>query len=307
MASEFRGSSRPGTGRIIAVAAITVAMLFSAFAGLSQLTSAASTDPSGSGGSLGSANAITPSTCTQSAPSLGLASTFAALSATTLTNTGSSSLTGDIGVGPGSAVVGFPPGTYTGQEDLADSAAEVDVTNAYNAVAADVNCPTSVAGNIGGETLTPGLYKSTSTLAISSGDLTLTGDGVFIFQIASGLTTTSGRTVILSGGAEAGDIFWDVGSSATLGTTSVMQGTILAYASITMATGAHLNGRALARTGDVTLSDTTIVVPGSPFGGGSGTSGGATPFWFWGVVGVVGVGAAAAVVLAYRGRVPHHG
>jgi hypothetical protein len=123
----------------------------------------------------------------------------------------------------------------------------------------------TVAGNIGGQTLTPGLYKSTSSLAISSKDLTLSGggnpNGVFIFQVASALTTTSGRAVILTNGAQAGNVFWEIGSSATLGTTSVMKGTVMAHDSISMLTGSVLDGRAMAQTGEVSLADTTIVVP----------------------------------------------
>jgi hypothetical protein len=148
---------------------------------------------------------------------------------------------------------------------VASAAAKTDLTTAFNDAAGRSNCAISVAGNIGGQTLAPGLYKSTSSLAISSGDLTLSGGGnsnaVFVFQVASALTTTSGRAVILTNGAQAGNVFWQVGSSASLGTTSTMQGTILAYASITMTSGSQLNGRALARSGDVTLSSSTIVVP----------------------------------------------
>jgi hypothetical protein len=122
-----------------------------------------------------------------------------------------------------------------------------------------------VAGNLGGQTLAPGLYTSTSSLEISSGDLTLDALGdstaVWIFQMASTLTTTSGRQVILSGGAQAGNIFWQVGSSATLGTTSVFKGNILALTSIAMNTGATLDGRALARNGEVALDANTITVP----------------------------------------------
>lgn len=122
-----------------------------------------------------------------------------------------------------------------------------------------------LAGNLGGLTLPPGLYKSTSSLSISSGDLTLDAQGdpnaVFILQMASTLTTTSGRAVILSGGAKASNVFWQVGSSATLGTTSAFVGTIMADQSITLDTGATLSGRALARIGAVTLAANTVVRP----------------------------------------------
>src|SRR6185436_13580385 len=141
--------------------------------------------------------------------------------------------------------------------DATAAQAQIDLTTAFNDAAGRTVNAISIAGNLGGLTLTPGLYKSTSSLEISSGDLTLDarGDGnaAFIFQIASTLTTTSGRKVILSGGARAANVFWQVGSSATLGTTSVFKGTIMADQSITLATGATLEGRALARIGAVTL------------------------------------------------------
>jgi hypothetical protein len=123
----------------------------------------------------------------------------------------------------------------------------------------------TVAGNLGGLTLPPGLYKSTSSLSISSGDLTLDAQGdanaVFIFQMASTLTTTTDRAVVLTGSAKAANVFWQVGSSATLGTTSVFKGTIMANQSITLNAGATLNGRALARIGAVTMSGNTVVMP----------------------------------------------
>jgi hypothetical protein len=125
----------------------------------------------------------------------------------------------------------------------------------------------TVAGNLGGQTLTPGLYKSTSTLAISSGDLTLDAQGdanaVFIFQMGSSFTSTVGRQIILAGGAKAANIFWQVGSSATLGTGSVFKGNILALASITVTTGAAVEGRLLARTGAVTLDANVVGVAAS--------------------------------------------
>lgn len=196
------------------------------------------------------------------------AGTFAVLGGSTVTNTGATSVTGDLGLSPGTAVTGFPPGTMTGSSHFGDptaAQAQLDLTIAYNDAAGRTVDPVTVAGNIGGLTLPPGLYKSTSSLAISSGDLTLDAQGnanaVFIFQIASTLTTTSGRQVILSGGAKASNIFWQVGSSATLGTTSVFKGTIMANQSITLNTGASLEGRALARIAAVVLAGNAIVRP----------------------------------------------
>src|SRR5205807_1875203 len=113
-----------------------------------------------------------------------------------------------------------------------------DLTIAYNDAAGRMLCPITVAGNLGGQTLAPGLYKSTSSLAVSAGDLTLDAQGdsdaVFIFQMASTLTTTAGRQVILSGGAKSANVFWQVGTSATFGTTSAFQGTVMADQAITM-------------------------------------------------------------------------
>jgi hypothetical protein len=142
----------------------------------------------------------------------------------------------------------------------------MDLTAAYNDAAGRTSTDiVTLSGNIGGLTLTPGLYKSTSSLAISSGDLTFdakgNADAIFIIQIATTLTTTSGRKVVLSGGALASNIFWQVGSSATFGTTSVFKGTVMAMQSISLNTGATLEGRALARTGAITMAGNTIVNP----------------------------------------------
>ena len=204
----------------------------------------------------------------QAAPVLGGAGAFVVLAGSTVTSTGATALTGDLGVSPGTAVTGFPPGTFTGAMHAGDATSAVgmtDLTTAYNDAAGRTLGPVSVAGNLGGLTLPPGLYKSTSSLAISSGDLTLDAQGdanaVFIFQMASTLTTTSGRAVVLAGGAKASNVFWQVGSSATLGTTSVFKGTVMANQSITLSTGATLNGRALARIGAVTLAGNAAVLP----------------------------------------------
>ena len=204
----------------------------------------------------------------QASPALGGAAAFAVLAGSTVTSTGATALTGDLGVSPGTAVTGFPPGTLTGTTHAGNPTSALgmtDLTTAYNDAAGRTLAPVTVAGNLGGLTLPPGLYKSTSSLEISSSDLTLDAQGdadaVFIFQMASTLTVTSGRAVILSGGARASNVFWQVGSSATLGTTSVFKGTIMANQSITVATGATLNGRALARIGAVTLAGNSVVIP----------------------------------------------
>jgi cytoskeletal protein CcmA (bactofilin family) len=193
---------------------------------------------------------------------------FEILAASTITNTGATHVTGNLGLSPGTAVTGFPPGIMVGTKHLADAAAaqgQLALTVAYNAAAARSVGAIGVAGNLGGMTLAPGLYKSTSSLAISSGDLTLDakGDGtaVFIFQMGSTLVTTVGRKVILAGGARAENIIWQVGSSATLGVNSVFKGNILAMASITVTTGASVEGRLLARTGAVTLDSNAITMP----------------------------------------------
>src|SRR6185436_8262898 len=199
---------------------------------------------------------------------LGTAATFAVLAGSTVTSSGATTVNGDLGVSPGTAVTGFPPGLVNGTTHAGDAAAaqaQLDLTTAYNDAAGRTVGAVSVAGNLGGLTLTPGLYKSTSSLEISSGDLTLDAQGdanaVFIFQMASTLTTTSGRQFILSGGAKAANIIWQVGSSATLGTTSVFKGTIMADQSITLATGATLDGRALARIAAVTLDANIVTAP----------------------------------------------
>jgi cell division septation protein DedD len=198
---------------------------------------------------------------------LGTAGSFGVLAGSTVTNTGPSIINGDLGVSPGSAVTGFPPGLVNGTVHTADgvaAGAQADLTTAYND-AAGRKPATHVGGFIGaGQTLGPGVYKAASSLDVG-GALTLDAHGdpnaVFIFQAASTLVTDSSTTIVLAGGAQACDIFWQVGSSATLGTGSSFQGSILALTSISVMTGDTITGRALARNGAVTLDDDIITVP----------------------------------------------
>ena len=199
---------------------------------------------------------------------LGTAGSFAVLAGTTVTNTGPSVIRGDLGVSPGTAVTGFPPGTVSnGTIHRADGVAEdaqADLTTAYNDAAG--RSPTAgVPAFIGaGQTLDPGVYKASSSLDVG-GALTLDAhgdpDAVFIFQAPSTLVTDSASRVILTDGAQACNVFWQVGSSATLGTHSAFDGSILALTSISVDTGDTIVGRALARNGAVTLDDDTITSP----------------------------------------------
>jgi hypothetical protein len=204
----------------------------------------------------------------QAPVSLGSAATFGVLAGTTVTAIPTTTVNGDLGVSPGNMVSGGPIVTPPFALHLADTnanQAQFDLTKAYNEAAGRSVAAISLIGELGGLTLAPGLYASTSGMMISSGDLTLDGGGdtnaVWIFQMASTLVTATGRQLILSGGAQAQNIFWQVGSSATLGVNSVFAGTIMAYTAIAMDTGATLNGRALAQHGAVTLASNTITVP----------------------------------------------
>jgi hypothetical protein len=220
-----------------------------------------------------SRESLAPSTSTQAiavAPVLGSAATFAVLGASTVTSTGASVVTGDLGVSPGIAVTGFPPAVLVGTFHKGDpiaAQAQLDLTRAYIDASGQSAGAILLAGNLGGLTLAPGVYRSTSSLEISSGDLTLDALGdpnaVFVFEIASTLITTTSRQVILAGGAKASNIYWQVGSSATLGVSSVFKGNILALASITVNTLASVDGRLLARSGAVTLDGNAVLLVAS--------------------------------------------
>ncbi len=213
---------------------------------------------------------FTTGTGTSQAPvSLGATiSKYAVIAGSTVTNTGGSNVIGDLGLSPGSAIVGFPPGNVNGTVHIADPdavQAKSELTNAYNDAVSRSGSPIAVSGNLGGMTLAPGLYTSSTSLAVSSGDLTFDAQGnsnaVFVIQMGSSFTSTAGRQIILAGGAKASNIFWAVGSSATLGTNSVMKGVFLAAESITLQTGASLEGRALTQSGAVSLDSATVTKP----------------------------------------------
>ncbi len=203
------------------------------------------------------------------APGLGTAGSFAILAGTTVTNTGPSVISGSIGVAPGTAITGFPTGQpVVGTREAGTAAAttaKTDLTAAY-LVAASSPCNFNMTGiNLGGLTLTPGTYCQTTAPTLT-GTLTLSGNGVFIFQIGSTLVTAPltgpGSKVVLTNGAQPCNVFWQVSSSATLDTGTQFVGTIMALASISLNDGATiLDGRALAQTGAVTLINNKITAP----------------------------------------------
>jgi hypothetical protein len=247
---------------------------------------------------------------------LGTAASFAVLGATpNVTNTGPSVVTGNVGVFPAASITGFPPGTIvpgTGSLHLADAKAQqaqTDTTAAYLTLAGLAGAATGPA--LGGLTLTPGVYNAGA--ADLTGTLTLNGPGLYVFQ-ATSLTTASGpgaAIVALTNGATACDVWWQIGSSAAIGTFTAMQGNILALTSITIGTSATLQGRALARNGTVTLASNAVTAcsggtaPGFlvPAAGLIGTSQGIPTLSQWGLVILAALLAiAGAVAIGTRAR-----
>jgi len=222
---------------------------------------------------------------------LGSTERFAILAASLITNNPISAVTGDIGLSPaaGSAITGFGLSEVTGTIYTVDATgpagsvadaemlqtAQGDLTNAYNDASARTPVPVGDflnpgSGNLGGQILVPGLYKFTGTAELTAGNLTFDAqndsNAVFIMMVATGLNTASGTQMILINKAKTGNIYWQVGTSAALGTYTVFKGTIMADQSVTMATGASIEGRLLARIAAVTIDASTVTKPQSPSG-----------------------------------------
>lgn len=227
-------------------------------------------------------------------PALGAARTFAVLGASTVSSTGLTAVTGDVGVSPGTSIVGFPPGTVTSGAlhagDPAAARAHNDAELAYAFLAGMASIPANnrTGVDLGGKTLTPGVYKF-NTSAQLTGALTLDAQGdsgaLFVLQIGSSLTTSTNASVgVINGGAnfDASNVYWQVGSSATLGSGTAFTGNILAYSSISLVAGATMTGNALALHGAVTMdanrvtsppqAGPPVAVPGAPAAPGNVTA-----------------------------------
>jgi len=196
-------------------------------------------------------------------PRMGTAANFAVLAGSAITNTGPTVISGGLGLSPGTAVTGFPPGVASAQHktDAVALGAKNALVTAYNDLASWRTTRSLTGQDLGGKTLTPGVYTFSSSAQLT-GTLTLSGNGIFIFRTGSTLTTASNSHVLVTNGANGCGVYWKVGSSATLGSGTQFKGTIIALTSITMVTGATiLPGRALARNGAVTLDSNRISMP----------------------------------------------
>ncbi|MFY9265769.1 MAG: ice-binding family protein [Solirubrobacterales bacterium] len=210
---------------------------------------------------------------------LGTVNAFAVLAGSTVTNTGPSVINGDLGLFPGTSVTGFPPGILNGALHATDAVAgqaQSDLSTAYNDAAGRIPAA-SVPADLGGLSVSPGVFRNASSLLLT-GSLNLNAQGnpnaVFIFQAGSSLTTATGSRVNLVNGAQACNVFWQIGSSATLGTGSTFVGNILALTSTSLNDSVTVNGRVLARNGAVTLINDTVTAsgcaPGTTQNDGSG-------------------------------------
>lgn len=228
---------------------------------------------------LGLASLFSAVASAQTVP-LGSAASFGVLAGSAITSVGPTVITGDLGIHPNNAssVTGFSfstppgPGIVNGATHFANAVAlqaQNDATTAYNTLAA-LPCTATIPGDLGGMTLTPGVYCSNSTMGLT-GAVTLNGQGDpaarFVFKVGSALTTASGASVNLVNGAQSCNVFWQVGSSATLGTGTNFLGTVIAFTSVTITTGTSVNGRTIARNGAVTAGSASISV--CTLGGGT--------------------------------------
>ena len=258
--------------------------------------------------------AVTPTQAKAIATSvpLGTAGSFGVLAGTTVTNTGDSVISQDLGVSPGTAITGFPPGVVLGQQHSADAVAlqaQSDLVVAYDDAAGQDTDFALDSGIGNGETLLPGVHTAESGVGLT-GDLVLDADGdpsaVWVFQIPEALTTASASRVLLTNGASPCNVYWQIGSSATIGTNSTFVGTIMALTSISVTTGANIDGRALARNAAVTLDTNNIFLSACGTGttGGAATGGAATG---GAATGGAATGGAATGGAATGGAVPTGG
>ncbi|MFN3866573.1 MAG: ice-binding family protein [Demequina sp.] len=216
---------------------------------------------------LGTAGSAAAATVIDGPVDLGTAATYGVLGASTVTNTGPTVVNGDLGLSPGTSITGFggAPGLVTGtvnQTNAAAAQAQADALVAYNA-AASLSPTQSGLSDLSGLSLTPGVYAGGALSLPVGGNLTLAGsaNSVWVFQAESTLTMLSGSQIVITGGANACNVFWQVGSDATLGTAAEFQGTVLANTSVTANTGATIQGRLIALNAAVTLDTNVITAP----------------------------------------------
>jgi hypothetical protein len=198
--------------------------------------------------------------------SLGTAGSFVVLSGETITNTGFTVINGNVGLYPGSGITGFPPGIVNGvvhDTDAVAAQAKKDLNDAYADAAGKSGAPIPLSGDLGGKTLTPGLYVSATSSELTSGDLTLDAlgdeDAIWVFWIGSSFVTTPNRQVILIGTARPDNVFWNVGTSTTIGLGCTVFGNFLTQVSLTANAETTLEGRFLTQTGAVTLDPSTVI------------------------------------------------
>ena len=200
--------------------------------------------------------------------SLGTAGSFVVLSGETVTNTGFTVINGNVGLSPGSSITGFPPGVVNGVVHISDAVAakaKQDLNAAYTDASKRSGAPKPLSGDLGGLTLTPGLYVSATSIELTSGDLTLDAlgdeDAIWVFQIGTTFVPMVGRKVILVGNARHDNVFWNTGSSATIGVGSTMVCNFLTQTFITVQTGATMEGRFLTQIGSVTFDSNKVNRP----------------------------------------------